>query len=108
METKKFRRIYWVTEELNGGGASRVTGVYTSVPDLCEKGFAFLTDSTYTCAFRISLVALDKPGALGVWTSPDFGSLRADLEEYHETGELAEHDLDMLSETVSRFLAPLA
>ena len=77
-----FRIIYWVVEQFDADQA-RVTGVYTSIQDLIEVG---LKPSDRN--IRLSLFKLDSPdGRMGEWKGPDFDGLRAELEQFIETGE---------------------
>lgn len=92
----KFRRIYWVTEQLDEAGRSAISGVYTSIPDLIE-GLRWDEALDKRAGFRINLVKLDaKLPPLGTWTSPGFGNLAADLKEYVSTGEFSQPDCDEL------------
>ncbi|MCG9895971.1 MAG: hypothetical protein MH204_10905 [Fimbriimonadaceae bacterium] len=100
METKKFRKIYWVTEQLDEKGFSEVTGVYTSIPDLVGKGLDHLPGIPFQAGFRITLVTLDRPGFLGRWTSPNFQSLESDLKPFVESGEVLIHHAEQLVETL--------
>lgn len=89
-----FRRLYWVTE-VSEGGSSRVAGVYTSIPDLIEKGLG------HGAGMRISLVKLDScDGPLGRWDAPAFGNMREDLQAYVATGEFALDEIQALSMAV--------
>lgn len=100
----KFRRIYWVTEQLDDKGASQVAGVYTSIPDLIDKGLRWDEGIPGRSGFRISLVKLDsmnKP--LGSWSSPGFAGLDESLKEYVGTGEFNEGDCVQLVEVVRSF-----
>ncbi|MBV6458340.1 MAG: hypothetical protein HONBIEJF_01467 [Fimbriimonadaceae bacterium] len=90
-----FRRLYWVTEVSEAGNV-RVAGVYTSIPDLIEKG---LENGAVT---RISLVKLDScDGPLGRWESPSFGNMREDLQAYVATGEFALDEIQSLAMAIS-------
>jgi len=89
-----FRRLYWVTEVSEGGNA-HIAGVYTSIPDLIEKG---LDGRAVT---RISLVKLDScDGPLGLWEAPSYGNLREDLQAYVATGEFALDEIQALASAV--------
>lgn len=84
-ETMMFRRLYWVTEELEAQGGSGVTGVYTSIPDLVHNGIE--TRNGKPSRLRLSLVKLDcADGPLGVWEAP-FKGLAESLEDYVKTEE---------------------
>ena len=97
METKKFRKIYWVTEQVNAIGQSAVTGVYTSIPDLVDHGLHLCDGVAHRDAFRLSLVELDRCGALGAWTSPGFDGVKEDLMAFVATAELVEQDVESLA-----------
>lgn len=89
-----FRRLYWVTE-VSENGCSRVAGVYTSIPDLIEKGLS------HGPGLRISLVKLDScDGPLGRWEAPSFGNMREDLQAYVATGEFALDEIQALAAAV--------
>lgn len=84
-----FRRLYWVTEQLYADGRSRVTGTYTSIPDLIDHGLRFVGDDAALCVgLRLSLVKLDAGhDVLGVWSGDDFKTIEADLAPYVRTHE---------------------
>jgi hypothetical protein len=93
----KFRRIYWVTEQVDADGSSKVAGVYTSIPDLLDGGLAYKDDLGMKVGFRLTLVKLDSlKTPLGCWSTPDFGSIARDLGEYIESGEFKQEDCDEL------------
>lgn len=96
METKRFRKVYWVTEQLDAEGKSSVAGVFTSVHDLVESGLKGMDGCTKDAGFRLTLVELDKVGPLGVWESPEYAGLSDDLEIYVRTGEVAVYEKDDL------------
>jgi hypothetical protein len=96
METKRFRKVYWVTEQLDAEGKSSVAGVFTSVHDLVENGLTGVEGSAKNAGFRLTLVELDKVGPLGTWESPDYTGLSDDLEIYVRTGEVAVYEKDDL------------
>lgn len=100
----KFRRIYWVTEQIDNDGSSQVAGVFTSIPDLIDKGLRWDDEIPGRSGFRISLVKLDsskKP--LGTWSSPSFEGLDSSLREYIGTGEFNEGDCVQLCDAVRQF-----
>ncbi len=92
VETKKFRTVYWVTEQLDAEGRSLVAGVFTSVHDLMDHGFAGIEGSEKVAGFRLNLCELDTLGVLGKWSSPDYEGLENDLKEYVATSEVAHHE----------------
>ncbi|HVL39322.1 MAG TPA: hypothetical protein VM328_08015 [Fimbriimonadaceae bacterium] len=98
-----FRRLYWVTEQLDEQGCSTVTGVYTSIPDLVRHGLRYVNDLPQG-GFRLNLVKLDctkKP--LGIWESPRFEGLADRLSEYVATDEFSQDQCNMLVEALSHF-----
>ena len=93
----KFRRIYWVTEQLDECGCSQVTGVYTSIPDLVERGIQWREGCSKRDGFRLTLVQLDSARLpLGVWSSPDFEDIASDLETFVKSEELTAQDCELL------------
>lgn len=100
----KFRRIYWVTEQVADDGQSQVAGVYTSIPDLLERGLVWKDGIEGRAGFRISLVKLDShKSPLGIWSSPSFDGLEDALKEYVGTGEFSEGDCEQMSLSVREF-----
>jgi hypothetical protein len=80
-----FRRLYWVTEEVEAQGGSGVTGVYTSIPDLVRNGIE--SRNGKPSKLRLSLVKLDcAEGPLGVWEAP-YSGLADSLQDYVKTEE---------------------
>jgi hypothetical protein len=93
----RFRRIYWVTEQLDERGRSQVTGVYTSVPDLVDRGIQWREGCTKRDGFRLTLVQLDSSRLpLGVWTSPAFDGIEEDLQAFVQSEELTVQDCELL------------
>jgi len=83
-----FRRLYWVTEEVNANGGAGVQGVYTSIPDLIKNGIE--SRNGKASQLRISLVKLDGAGGpLGVWEAPAFSGIEDSLQEYVKTEEFS-------------------
>ena len=90
-----FRRLYWVTEEVNANGNSGVAGVYTSIPDLIKNGIE--SRNGKPSKLRISLVKLDgASGPLGVWEAPSFDGIEDSLQEYVRTEEFSADQLQSL------------
>jgi hypothetical protein len=84
----KFRRLYWVTEEVSAKGDSGVTGVYTSIPDLIKNGIE--SRNGKPSQLRLSLVKLDcADGPLGIWEAPGFTGIGDSLQEYVKTDEFS-------------------
>ena len=99
----KFRRIYWVTEHIGEDSTSRVVGVYTSIPDLIDKGMRW-TPGADGSGYRVSLVKLDHEGdPFGCWSSPDFANMEADLMEYVKTGEFSGPETEALALALREF-----
>jgi hypothetical protein len=100
-ETMKFRRIYWVTEHVQPDGGSQVIGVYTSIPDLIDKGMRWAPGEE---GFRVSLVKLDHEGEpFGCWSSPGFAGMEADLQEFVKTGEFSGPETEALAMALREF-----
>lgn len=100
-----FRKIYWVTEQIDLAGKSHVTGVFTSIPDLMSKGLRWVNgEAGQFSGFRLSLVKLDCDGdVLGSWQSPGFDNLAADLQPYIATQEFSIEDVQQLPVALSDF-----
>lgn len=93
----KFRKLYWVTEQLDARGRSQVGGVYTSIPDLIEGGILWREEGEKPHAFRLSLVKLDSRNLpLGTWMSPDYPGIENDLSEYVRTQEFGAAEIEDL------------
>lgn len=102
--TMKFRRLYWVTENVAEDGSSEVAGVYTSIPDLIEDGVRWCEGTKKQKAFRVSLVKLDSTKMpLGTWISPDYQGLSSDLEEYVKTQEFTSSECESLLDALKKF-----
>jgi len=100
-----FRKLYWVTEEVDDIGRAHVTGVFTSVPDLIDKGLK-VSESSLPAnhALRLTLLKLDSCGApFGSWTSPTFAGLGEKLTEFVETGEFTFDECRDLVHELRRF-----
>ena len=86
-----FRRLYWIVEEIADNGASRVTGVYTSIPDLIHRGLkpglslrlTIHKPDTYDCP-------------LGQWTNDSFPQLAGGLEQFVQTHEYSVEEVKTL------------
>jgi hypothetical protein len=104
-----FRRLYWVVEKRNGKGASEVFGVYTSIPDLTDKGLPAFRQRYPEEGLRLSLIKLDsqdKP--LGCWSSPEYPGLDEDLVPYIKTGEFTAEECRTLIDLLRNKYASLA
>ena len=95
-----FRRLYWVVEEVDKTGRSQVSGVYTSIQDLIKFGLGCVDNGN---EIRLTLTKLDssKP-PLGVWASPRFDNLEADMQEYIQTDEFSEEQCKSLCDELHR------
>ncbi len=102
----KFRKLYWVTEQIDEQGRSSVAGVYTSIFDLTNKGLRWDPEVSGNTNFRISLVKLDansKP--LGTWSGNDFTQMGEELQPYVATGEFDGPAVDALVQELNQFVA---
>jgi len=99
----KFRRIYWVTEQLDGSGHGEVTGVYTSIPDLVEYGLSMKPYCDKQAVLRLTLCELDtaKPPLVRL-TSPNYGNVEELLEQFVKDGEITHEDVVMLAQALER------
>jgi hypothetical protein len=89
-----FRKLYWVTELVDPIGNSRVSGVYTSIPELIRHG---LSSKNGDCRVRLTLAKLDsEKEPFGVWCEPDFSGLADRLTEFIETDEFSSEHCHML------------
>ena|SRR5688572_31446865 len=97
----RFRRIYWVTEQIDEGGASEVTGVFTSIPDLIELGLGVREISAKRAGFRLSLCELDCSGMpLITLASPGFEDFEAKLTPFLNTGEISREEFNTLADAL--------
>lgn len=106
VETKKFRRVYWVTEQVDSEGFSTVAGVFTSVNDLMDHGLKGLEGCDKVAGFRITLVELDQVGPLGTWASPDYKGFEEELQKYIATSEVAPHEAEAIIKTLKEVPLP--
>jgi len=98
-----FRKLYWVTEQVDLRGHSRVTGVYTSIPDLVRRGL----NPSGNGRIRLTLTKLDSDQEpLGTWTEPAFMGLAQGLEQFIHTDEFSEEHCNMLLNALSDLHAP--
>jgi hypothetical protein len=100
----KFRKIYWVTEQVGSDGTSRVAGVYTSIHDLMSRGVQWMDGIDQRSSFRLTLVQLDSDKVpLGAWKAPDFSGMEQDLQEYVASDELNAQDVEQLASELRAF-----
>jgi hypothetical protein len=99
-----FRKLYWVTEQIEPNGTSQVTGVYTSIPDLVRHGLRW-TEQNSGGEFRLTLTKLDcvKP-PLKSWSSPEFTGLESDLQEFINTDEFSQDQCKALVDELEKFV----
>jgi len=96
-----FRRLYWVTEEVEAGKGNGVLGVYTSIPDLVHQGIQSRNGSAGK--LRISLVKLDSDrGPLGVWEGPNFEGIADELQQYVKTDEFSADQCQLLVDELKK------
>lgn len=99
--TMMFRKLYWVTESVDELGHSHVTGVFTSIPDLIEKG---LTHEIGAQTLRLSLLKLDcENGCFGTWSSPTFAGIGEKLTDFVNTGEFTFDECRDLVDALRKF-----
>jgi hypothetical protein len=100
----RFRRIYWVTEQIDGDGMSEVTGVFTSIPDLVDTGLGIRDISGKKAAFRVTLCELDsRMEPLMRFQSPDFTGFEADVRPILETGEMSLEEYNTLLDALKLY-----
>ncbi|MFM9871863.1 MAG: hypothetical protein ACKVQS_00195 [Fimbriimonadaceae bacterium] len=94
----KFRKLYWVTEQVGTDGNSKVIGTYTSIHDLRTKGIRWDEECDLKSSFRVSLVKLDSSKiSMGCWQGPSFSGLEEELQPFVETGEFDEPSIIQLA-----------
>lgn len=99
-----FRRLYWVTEELSENGSSKVTGVYTSIPDLIRFGLRWTGEAA--AGLRLTLVKLDcEKEPLGVFEPPRYERLEERLEDFIKTDEFSTEECRALVDSLQEFSA---
>lgn len=95
-----FRKLYWVTEQVDSFGNSRVSGVYTSIPELIRRGISSIDGN---CRLRLTLAKLDSDLApFGIWCEPNFAGLGERLDEFVQTDEFTREHCQMLVEQLDR------
>lgn len=100
-----FRRLYWIAEQVDDAGQSRVTGVYTSIQDLVHQGLNW-SEASAGRTLRLSLVkpdTFDTP--FGTWSSPSFEGLATDIRAFVNSQEYSEEETAMLMEALHGFVA---
>jgi hypothetical protein len=105
----KFRRLYWAVEQTASNGASTLTGVYTSIPDLIEIGMKWADGIPHRDGFRVSLVQLDVCGApLGRWTSPEFANMKEELAAFVTSDDFNPQECEGLVDQLRAFCSKVA
>lgn len=100
-----FRRLYWVVEQIDTDGKSRVTGVYTSIQDLIHRGLNWCPNFSGH-GVRLSLVKPDTfDHALGVWSADSISSMESELEAFVRTNEMTLSEVQDLQAALQQFLA---
>ncbi|HEY3780835.1 MAG TPA: hypothetical protein VGL56_07115 [Fimbriimonadaceae bacterium] len=101
-----FRRLYWVAEQVDKTGRSKVTGVYTSIQDLIYKGLNWCDENSGSAGYRLTLVKPDSFNCpLGVWVSPNFAGLANTLENLVTSGEYNRDEVISLTTALQDFAA---
>lgn len=104
-----FRRLYWVAEQVDPNGRSKVTGVYTSIQDLMGKGLRWCEEGPCAAKLRLTLVKPDSFNCpIGVWESPDFSGMREALDELVGGNEYSRDECTSLERELDNFVAQTA
>jgi len=79
-------------------GSSHVKGVYTSIPNLLQKGLNVpIADHAEGARLRLTLMKLDCDSEpFGTWTEPDFDGLAQCLEGFVRTDEFSKDQCQAL------------
>ena len=94
-----FRRLYWVTEQVDPKGSSRVAGVYTSIPHLLKHGLNWPSGDS---RLRLTLTKLDcENDPIGTWCEPNFDGLEDRLREFIVTDEFSPEHCQMLIDALN-------
>lgn len=94
-----FRKLYWVTEQVQQDGSSRVTGIFTSIPNLIREGLS----CNEVQHLRLTLMKLDsESGSLGTWTGPAFEGLQDRLADFIKTDEFSADHCETLITSLSK------
>jgi hypothetical protein len=101
-----FRRLYWVAEQVEVDGTSQVTGIYTSIQDLIQKGLHWCKGDGKSASYRLTLVKPDSFNCpLGVWQSPDFAGMNEALEQFVSSNEYTREECLFLQSELASFMA---
>jgi len=105
----RFRRIYWVTEQVDEQGLSEVTGVFTSIPDLVDLGLGTRDICPKQAGFRISLCELDSTGSpILTCSSPSFDGFEDALQPIVESGEISASEYASLTDALRAYRTALS
>lgn len=97
-----FRRLYWVTEFVSPDGPSRVTGVYTSIPDLVYRGIP----RHGLEGLRLTLTKLDSDREpFGTWSAPSFDGLEQACQQFVLTEEFSVDEVKSLVSALAQMRA---
>ena len=104
----RFRRIYWVTEQVGSDGISEITGVFTSIPDLIEVGLGALDWCDKNAEFRIVLVELDsdQPPLLTI-TQSSIDQIESMLLPFVTSGEISHDEVLRLGGAIRSSMNPV-
>ncbi len=99
-----FRRLYWVAEQVDLSGQSKVTGVFTSIQDLIYKGLHWCDGGTGY--YRLTLLKPDSFNCpIGVFKSPQFQGLTKTLAVLVEGGEYSSTEVTDLEAALEQFVS---
>lgn len=99
-----FRRLYWIAEQIDTDGKSRVTGVFTSIQDLVHNGLKWC-DEVEGRNLRLTLMKPDtfnRP--FGSWTSPAFDGLADQIKSFVDSHEYTEEETALLKTELANFI----
>ncbi len=91
-----FRRLYWIVEEFDSAGATRVSGVYTSIPDLIHRGLKPGSQLRLTIHKPDTY---DQP--LAQWTNASFAQMAEGLDQFVQTHEYSVEEVKTLAAAVA-------
>ena len=99
-----FRKLYWVSESVAADLTSSVLGVYTSIPDLIDRGLR----PRHGESLRLTLTKLDShKEPFGAWSDSRPDDLVGGLQPFVETEEFtAESVLSLVAALKERRAVP--
>lgn len=99
-----FRRLYWVAEQVEKDGSSKVTGVFTSIQDLVHTGLQWCSNGKVPKGYRLTLMKPDSFNCpLGVFESPRFEGLDEALTELVQGNEYSSEEAANLRSELDSF-----